>query len=299
MPVCEEKEIFNADRVELVRLKQHTLRQKVSAEGVGLFSGQTVSITLCPAPEGHGIVFKRTDLPHSLSFSASSESVQGTPRCTIIGNGTDSVQTVEHLLAALRAYDVDNVLIEITGGEVPIFDGSSKVFVEMIESAGVLPQVEQKTVLRLKEPLFWSQGGIHIVALPSDEYRVSYTLHYPHCPVIGTQFYTFPVTPSSFKKEIASCRTFSIYEEIAPMIEKGLVRGGSLDRSILIKEGRVANPEGLRYEDEMVRHKILDLIGDLALLPPFLAHVIAICSGHTSNSAFAKQFLKYVKVENL
>lgn len=299
MSVCDESAIFNANRVELVRRRQHTLRHKVSAEGVGLFSGQTVSIALCPAQEGQGIVFKRVDLPHSPSFRASSECVQGTPRCTIIGNGTDSVQTVEHLLAALRAYDIDNVLVEISGGEVPIFDGSSQVFVEMIEEAEVVPQVEQKSVLRLKEPFFWSQGGIHLIALPSEEYRISYTLHYPHCPVIGTQFYTVPVTAASFKKEIAPCRTFSIYEEIAPMIEKGLVKGGSLERSILIKEGRVANQGGLRYEDEMVRHKILDLIGDLSLLPPFLAHVIAVCSGHTSNNAFAKQFSNYVKVENL
>jgi UDP-3-O-[3-hydroxymyristoyl] N-acetylglucosamine deacetylase len=266
---------------------------------VGLFTGVEVSMTLHPAPVGHGILFQRSDLQRAPLLPATSEYVQGTPRCTVIGKGSASVQTVEHLLSALRAYSLDNVLIEITGGEVPIFDGSSQAFVEMIESSGISSQDEPQPVLRLKEPLFWSQNGVHLVALPSDEYRVSYTLHYPHCPVIGTQFYTTEVTPSAFKNEIAFCRTFSIYEEIASMIEKGLVKGGSLDRAVLIKEGRVANPGGLRCANEMVRHKVLDLIGDLALLPPFLAHILAVCSGHTSNNAFAKHFLNTVKVENL
>ncbi len=285
--------------METVYRPQRTLRTSVSARGVGLFTGAEVSITLYPAPEGHGILFQRCDLSHAPLLPATSEYVQGTPRCTVIGKGSDSVQTVEHLLAALRAYSLDNVLIEITGGEVPIFDGSSQAFVEMIESAGISVQDEPQPVLRLKEPLFWSQNGVHLVALPSDEYRVSYTLHYPHCPVIGTQFYTTEVTPAAFKNEIAFCRTFSIYEEIASMIEKGLVKGGSLDRAVLIKEGRVANPGGLRCSNEMARHKVLDLIGDLALLPPFLAHILAVCSGHTSNNAFAKHFLNTVKVENL
>ncbi len=238
------------------------------------------------------------DLPHQPILAARSEYVQGTPRCTIIGNGTDSVQTVEHLLAALRAYDIDNVLIEITGCEVPIFDGSSRHFIAMIEEGGICELEGEKEVVRLKNPIFWSQGDIHLIALPSEEYRISYTLHYPHSKTIGTQFYTFSLDEERFKNEIASCRTFSIYEEIAPMIEKGLVKGGSLDNAVIIKGDEVVNPGGLRYADEMVRHKVLDLIGDLSLVPPFLAHVIAVRSGHASNNAFAKQLFKQIKMEN-
>ncbi len=201
-------------------------------------------------------------------------------------------------MAAIRAYRIDNVLIEISGPEVPIFDGSSMHFVEMIEYAGICENDGLKEIYSLKTPVFWSQGDIHLIALPSDEYRISYTLHYPHSKLIGTQFYTFALDQEGFKNEIASCRTFSLYEEIAPMIEKGLVKGGSLENAVIIKGGAVVNPEGLRFSDEMARHKVLDLIGDLSLVPPFLAHVVAVRSGHASNNAFAKQLLNHIKMEN-
>jgi UDP-3-O-[3-hydroxymyristoyl] N-acetylglucosamine deacetylase len=280
-------------------MKQRTLRGSVTAAGIGLFSGEKVSITLSPAKENSGIVFRRIDLPGKPELPAQSGYVQATPRCTIIGDGKVIVQTVEHLLAALRAYNIDNLLVEISGGEVPIFDGSSRYFVEMIEKAGICELESDKEFFRLKAPIFWSQGDIHLIAIPSDEYRISYTLHYPHSSTIGTQFYTVVVDPERFKKEIASCRTFSIYEEIAPMIEKGLVKGGSLDNAIIIKEDVIVNPEGLRYPEEMARHKILDIIGDLSLVPPFLAHVFAVRSGHSSNNAFAKELLNHIKMENM
>jgi UDP-3-O-[3-hydroxymyristoyl] N-acetylglucosamine deacetylase len=283
----------------LEHMQQRTINRRVSAQGVGLFTGQQVNFSLVPAPLGHGIVFQRIDLPGLPVIHARADAVQATPRCTVLGSDHGAqVQTVEHLLAALCVYGIDHVLIEIDGSEVPIFDGSSSAFVDLIESAGVKSLEKERQVLRLKQPVFLTQGNACIVALPSEEYKISYTLNYPHCSAIGSQYYSFVVTQEGFKKEIAPCRTFSIYEEIAPMIEKGLIKGGSLERAVLIKEGRVANPEGLRYPDEMGRHKVLDLIGDLALLPPFVAHVIAICSGHASNNAFAKQFLKHVKMES-
>jgi UDP-3-O-[3-hydroxymyristoyl] N-acetylglucosamine deacetylase len=278
--------------------KQRTLQRSISAMGIGLFNGEKASMRLCPARENTGIVFQRIDLPHRPILPARSEYVQGTPRCTVIGNGKDFVQTVEHLLAALRAYDIDNVLIEMSNYEVPIFDGSSSHFVNMIEKAGICELESEKKVFRLKTPIFWSQGEIHLIALPSEEYRISYTLHYPHSTTIGTQFYTFVLDQEDFKNEIASCRTFSIYEEIVPMIEKGLIKGGSLDNAVIIKEDAVVNPDGLRYPDEMVRHKILDLIGDLSLVSPFLAHVVAVRSGHASNNAFAKELFNHIKMEN-
>jgi UDP-3-O-[3-hydroxymyristoyl] N-acetylglucosamine deacetylase len=289
---------LNGAQVLPQKKKQRTLQRTVTAAGIGLFSGEKVSIRLCPTAGNSGIVFRRTDLPHQPILLARSEFVQGTPRCTIIGDGKDFVQTVEHLLAALRAYDIDNILIEISGCEVPIFDGSSKHFVDMIEEGGICQLADEKEVIRLKTPIFWSQGETHLIALPSEEYRISYTSHYPHSKTIGTQFYTFSLDQERFKNEIASCRTFSIYEEIAPMIEKGLFKGGSLDNAVIIKGDEVINPGGLRYPDEVVRHKVLDLIGDLSLVPPFLAHVIAVRSGHASNNAFAKQLFNHIKMEN-
>ncbi|MBI2810214.1 MAG: UDP-3-O-acyl-N-acetylglucosamine deacetylase [Candidatus Melainabacteria bacterium] len=282
-----------------LKRKQRTLRRSISAEGTGLFTGKKVSIRLCPAEDNTGIVFERVDLPHRPLLPALSEFVQGTPRCTVIGNGKDTVQTVEHLLAALRAYGINNLRIEISADEVPIFDGSSLKFVELIEEAGISDLDSDVEVIKITSPVYWSKGDIHLIALPSDEYRISYTLHYPHSAAIGTQFFTFALDQEGFKNEIASCRTFSIYEEIAPMIEKGLVKGGSLENAVIIKEDAVINPEGLRFTDEMARHKVLDLIGDLSLMPPFLAHVIAVRSGHASNNAFAKELLNHIKMENM
>ncbi len=284
--------------MSLLPRNQRTLQHAVSALGIGLFSGKEVSIRLCPAEANTGIIFQRVDLSHRPLLPARSQFVQGTPRCTIIGDGKDFVQTVEHLLAALCAYQIDNVLIEISGSEVPIFDGSSQHFVAMIEEAGIRELEVEKKVYAFKSPVFWSQGETHLIALPSEKYRISYTLHYPHSTTIGTQFYTFALDQEDFKNEIAPCRTFSIYEEIAPMIEKGLVKGGSLDNAVIIKKDAVVNPDGLRYPDEMVRHKVLDLIGDLSLVPSFVAHVIAVRSGHTSNNAFAKELFNHIKMEN-
>ncbi len=225
--------------------------------------------------------------------------MQGTPRCTLIGTDGVCVQTVEHILAALRAFEIDNVRIEISGPEVPIFDGSSARFVEMIQTAGIVDLDGKKNIYSIEAPVFWSQGDIHLIALPSHEYRISYTLHYPYSSAIGSQFYSVKVDQEHFEKEIAPCRTFSVYEEIAPMIEKGLVKGGSLENAVIIKDNQVINPEGLRFPDEMVRHKVLDLIGDLSLVPvPFIAHIIAIRSGHASNNAFAKELFNHIKMEN-
>jgi UDP-3-O-[3-hydroxymyristoyl] N-acetylglucosamine deacetylase len=278
--------------------KQRTLKRTVSASGVGTFTGQEVTIRLCPSEKGKGVVFKRMDLPEQIELPARLDFVQSTPRCTVIGKSGISIQTVEHLLSALRAYEIDNALIEISGPEVPIFDGSALPFVEMIEKAGIREFDEKRRVVKIGKPLFWTQGDVHLVALPSDVLRISYTLHYPHSSIIGTQYASFVVSEECYKKEIAPSRTFSVYEEIAPMIEKGLVKGGSLANAVIIKEDKIINPEGLRFPDEMVRHKILDLIGDLSLVPVhFLTHIIAIRAGHSSNNAFARELYQEIKRE--
>jgi UDP-3-O-[3-hydroxymyristoyl] N-acetylglucosamine deacetylase len=294
----------NSDLTSTIESKNatyaYTLKNEVNRKGVGLFSGVAAEVFLCPAPIGHGIVFKRIDLPNMPEIQANLKNVHGTPRCTIIGNDQWCVQTVEHILSALYAYGITNLLIKISGPEIPIFDGSSMEFVKMIEEAGVLQQDQLIKSIKVTTPLYWSSHDVHIVALPSEEFKVSYTLHYPHSKILNAQFFSLVVNQKNFKDLIASCRTFSFYEEIMPYIEKGFLKGGSLDNAVLIKEDKVVNPDGLRFSDEMARHKVLDLIGDLSLVgAPVYAHVIAIRSGHFANNAFAKVLFNHINRENL
>lgn len=278
--------------------KERTLARLVTRQGIGLFTGKTAQISLVPAEAGSGILFRRMDLPLQPCVPARVEAIHSTPRCTVLEASGVKVQLVEHLLSALRAFQIDNLVIETSGEEIPVFDGSALPFVEMIEEAGVEEQDRFKQVRRLRSPLYWSKENTHLVALPSDLFRVSYMLQHAESRVLGTQFYSFVVNQKDYTKEIAPARTFSIYEEIAPLIQKGMVKGGSLENAVVIKEDRVLNREGVRYPDEMVRHKVLDLIGDLSLLSsPLLTHVIAIRSGHASNCAFARMLEQEIRRE--
>jgi UDP-3-O-[3-hydroxymyristoyl] N-acetylglucosamine deacetylase len=279
---------------------QKTLSTYAFISGSGLFTGEKVSLKLCPSMPDSGIIFKRIDLPGAPEIPARLPYVKPAPRCTRLGTEHATVLMVEHLLSALYAYGIDNVLIEISGPELPAGDGSSQVFIEMIERAGVVSLPVQKRYIRIQEPVFWSENEVHLVALPSDEFRISYTLHYPHSPLLRSQYYSIPVQPLRYKAEIAPSRTFSLYEEILPFIEKGIIKGGGLENALVIQGARILNPDGARFEDEMVRHKVLDLIGDLALIgSPLLAHVIAIRSGHESNASFARQIASQVQQSNL
>jgi UDP-3-O-[3-hydroxymyristoyl] N-acetylglucosamine deacetylase len=274
-------------------MSENTLKKEVVFSGHGIFTGQEAVIRLSPAPIGTGIVFYRTDIPGASGIEAKVENVIEATRCTKIGKGGNSVQTVEHLLAAIKSFNVDNLKIEISGPEVPIFDGSSLPFVRFIQEAGVASQEGKKSCYSLKKPLYWSKGETHLVALPSNEFRISCTIHFPHSPYLRSQYYSTVIGKEVFEKEIAPCRTFSLYEEVAPLIEKGILKGGGLENGVVIQGDRVLNPEGVRFADEMVRHKILDIIGDLALVGlPFLAHIIAIRSGHAAHHAFAKELIK-------
>jgi UDP-3-O-[3-hydroxymyristoyl] N-acetylglucosamine deacetylase len=270
---------------------QRTLKKEVSYCGVGIHTGKEVVMRLCPAPPHSGIVFQRVDLAGAPKIPAAIEYVQDTARSTTIGIGSYSVQTVEHLLAALSACQIDNLCVQINEGEPPIGDGSARLFVELIEEAGLEEQEAVTMLPLLKQPVYFSQGQTHLVALPAEEFRISYTLHYPNTPLIRSQYLSLQITPETFKEEIANCRTFALYEEITYLKEQGLIRGGSLENAIVIKGDAVFNEGGLRHPDEMVRHKILDLIGDLSLVGHFLAHVIVIRSGHTANVALGKALL--------
>lgn len=274
---------------------QRTLKKEISFSGVGLHTGKEVSLRFCPAPEHSGIVFQRTDLPGKPVIPAALEYVKDTSRSTTIGVGTCHVQTVEHVLAAVHAFQVDNLCIQVTEGEPPIGDGSSATFVEMIEEAGIQEQTAFTTIATLKSPVHFSHGESHLIALPSDEYRISYTLHYPKTTVIRSQYYSAPVNAEDFKKNLSTCRTFALYEEITYLMERGLIRGGSLENAVVIKDDVIFSKEGLRFPDEMVRHKVLDLIGDLSLVGfHFCAHIIAIRSGHASNVALGRLLMNEI-----
>jgi UDP-3-O-[3-hydroxymyristoyl] N-acetylglucosamine deacetylase len=279
---------------------QRTLKGCSSFAGIGIHTGKEVQIRFCPAKEGTGIIFKRVDVSGHPIIPATVEYVQDTSRSTTIGINDIRVHTVEHVLAAIEAYRIDNLCIELNGFEPPIGNGSSDVFVEMIEKAGIFQQEITIPIMKIRKPIYWSQGDIHLVALPYEGYRISYTLSYPDTPFLRAQFHSLVVNEESFKEEIASCRTFSLYKEISYLIDQHLIQGGSLDNAVVIKDDVVFSKGGLFFPNEMVRHKILDLIGDLSLVGfDFHAHIIAIRSGHASNFAFAQQILTHIMVENL
>jgi len=264
--------------------KQKTIQKEVTASGIGLFTGEKVSLKILPAPADTGIVFQRVDLPDKPEIPARLRFVREVPRCTRIATKNASIHMVEHLLSALKGMGVDNARIEVEGPEILAADGSAKLFVELLEKAKLQDQKAPRKIVKISKPIYWSQGEVHLVALPSEEFRVSYTMHYPQSPLLRSQYYTVNVNPKQFKDEIAPCRTFSLYEEILPFIEKGMIKGGGLENALVIRGNQIMNPEGARFPDEMVRHKILDLIGDFFIL----GHIISVRSGHSSNIAFAK-----------
>lgn len=278
---------------------QRTLKKEAFYSGIGIHTGQEVTMRFCPAPQGTGIVFKRVDLPDQPLIPAHVKYVCDTARSTTIGIGTTKIHTIEHVMAALRASHIDNLWIELSNVEPPVGNGSSDVFVKMIEEAGIEIQNSNTSILRLQRPVYWSEGDIHIVGLPYEGYKISYTLSYPESKtILKSQFHTLVLTPNSFKNEISTCRTFAQYHEISYLMDKGLIKGGSLENAVIIKDDAILSKNGLFFPDEMVRHKILDLIGDLSLVgTEFYAHIIAIRSGHRSNYEFAKQLLNFLPTQ--
>lgn len=278
---------------------QNTISKSVAFSGIGIHTGAVVTLRFCPGPENSGIVFKRTDLPSQPVIPATLEYVCDTSRSTALGVADVRIYTVEHVLAAVRALDIDNLIVEVSSIEPPVGNGSSDVFVKLIEEAGIVRQKSKMPILKLQKPVYHSEGDIYLVAIPYDGYRISYTLNYPESKVLKCQYQSLPISSETFKNEIASCRTFSKYEEISMLIDKGLIKGGSLDNAVIIKEEAVFSKDGLFFHDEMVRHKILDMIGDLSLIGlNFFAHIIAVRSGHKTNVAFAKKLFNTLTMEN-
>jgi UDP-3-O-[3-hydroxymyristoyl] N-acetylglucosamine deacetylase len=284
--------------IKTERRYQRTISSPVSFSGIGIHTGAIVSIRFCPEKEGTGIYFKRIDLPGQPIIPATLEYVCDTSRSTSLGIADVRIHTVEHVLSAVRAFNIDNLCIEISSIEPPVGNGSADVFVKMLEEAEILEQEATTPIVKLHQPVYWSEDDIHIVALPYDGYRISYTLSYPDNKILRGQFHSVEVTKENFIKEISPCRTFSKYEEISYLIDRGLIKGGSLDNAVIIKDDVVFSKEGLFFPDEMVRHKILDMIGDLTLVGfDFHAHIISIRSGHRTNIAFAKKLLNAITME--
>jgi UDP-3-O-[3-hydroxymyristoyl] N-acetylglucosamine deacetylase len=260
-------------------MRQQTIRRSVALEGIGLHSGKPVKITVSPAPPDSGIVFRvgREGQP----IPAAAESVVDSHYATTIGRNGTRIQTVEHLMAAAAGLGVDNLAVEVDGTEVPAMDGSAKPFVGLLNAAGRTAQSARRRPITIRQPLHVGTGNRWIRILPANELRISYTLDNDH-PAIGTQVLSWVPTEESFINEYAPARTYGFLKDLGAMRKHGLALGGSLDNAIVV--GKRGTLNGLRYRDEFVRHKVLDLIGDLALLGrPLLGHVVARNAGHSLN----------------
>ena len=260
---------------------EHTLASRVQCTGIGLHSGRPVDLVLNPAAAGTGILFVRSDLGGEVRFPARSEWVVDTQLATTLGNGEERLSTVEHLLAALYAMGVDNCTVDVSGPEVPVMDGSASAFVYLIQQAGLRPQRRMRRRLVITKPIEVRENGRSVRVIPSRDFKISCDINYPH-PSIGEQsLQGLRIRSSRFERHIAPARTFGFLRDVQKMKSMGLALGGSLQNAIVLDDTRVLNSQGLRFADEFVRHKILDLIGDLALLGlPLQGHVKASCSGH-------------------
>ena len=248
--------------------------------GIGLHSGKKVKLKFIPAAVDTGIIFKRVDLKGYPVIKAVVDNVISTNRSTTIGNGELKIQTIEHLMAAFRAYNIDNIIVEIDSKELPALDGSAIIYSEILNKAGIKQQNKKRKVLKINKSFHIKNQDTYLGIFPSDVFKVSYLLKYDH-PKVGTEFFEYTFDKKSFIKEIMPARTFGFESEIKKLKSQGLALGGSLQNAILLKEDSIVNE--LRFEDEFVRHKILDLIGDLYLNGPIVAEVIAIRTGHQDN----------------
>jgi UDP-3-O-[3-hydroxymyristoyl] N-acetylglucosamine deacetylase / 3-hydroxyacyl-[acyl-carrier-protein] dehydratase len=287
-PIVENASILiSGEFLKPLRMNQRTLGKTVYDSGVTLHSGESVAIALKPAQPGTGIQFQRKDIAESAPIPAHCEAVTDLLRNTTLGAGPIAIATVEHVLSALRGMEIDNALIEIDGGEIPIFDGSAKRFVELITEAGAVNQDLPRQYRIIHQPIALCMGDRMMVACPYDGFRVSCTFADTRGRL--TQYQDLILSETTYAEAIAGARTFAFYEDIEGLLAQGKIKGGSLDSAIVIKDDKFLSKEALRFDDELVRHKILDIVGDLSLLGPFLkAHIIAIKPGHAINTQFAK-----------
>ncbi|MCA3595026.1 MAG: UDP-3-O-acyl-N-acetylglucosamine deacetylase [Methylobacterium sp.] len=265
---------------------QTTLADQVVIEGIGVHRGQPARVVLHPAEANSGIIFLRTNLPNGRErlIEARHTSVQDTQLCTIIGDHTGaSVATIEHLMSALAGLEIDNVLVEVDGPEMPILDGSSRIFVEQILQVGLKRLSVPRKVVRVLRPVRIEMGNAHAELSPYDGFRLDIEIDFKN-PVIGRQTYSFDFSSDRYRREISAARTFGFMKDVEALWKAGLARGASLENTVAVGEDRVVNPDGLRFPNEFVRHKLLDAIGDLSLAGYALqGHYKAFCPGHKLN----------------
>lgn len=267
---------------------QTTVAATVTYTGIGLHSGQDVTITLKAAPVNTGIVFARVDLPGAPRVVATASNVTNAMRATTLEAGAAKVFTVEHLLAAFYAMKIDNCLVEINAVEPPVADGSSLPFIRLIQEAGTVEQAAERRQYAVAREMTIRQDDKFITILPYDGFRITFTSINPH-PQLGVQFGDYEITPETFIRELAPARTIGFMHEVEALQAQGLALGGSLENAVVYDHEKALTP--LRFPDELVRHKILDIVGDLALAGRVSGHVIAVKSSHALNTALAKEIL--------
>lgn len=272
--------------------KQHTLAAEATLEGTSLHTGAKVTLTIKPAAENYGFKFRRVDLPDQPFIDADVSKVQTVERATTLAEGSVRVHTVEHVLSALVGMGVDNALVEMDANEPPIGDGSAQPFVELIKKAGLVAQDAPRQIWEIREPIHLETGdGSLVTIVPSKDFRVSVTN-------VGkdgrfVEYFSSIITPEIYEKEIAPARTFTFYEDIKPLLDKGLIKGGSLENAVVVRGDEIMSKEPRRFDNEFARHKALDLVGDLMLCgKKFRGHVIAVKPGHGPNTLIAKTLKK-------
>lgn len=270
---------------------QRTIRQRAMVEGIGLHTGKPARLTFCPAPEGTGIYFVRRDLPGAPAISARVDRVTATTMATTLGGEAFSVSTVEHCLSTIAALRIDNLFIELDGPEIPIVDGSAAPFLEAIMAAGLVEQNEPRKYAYITQPIFVGDENKHAYVSPYNGLRITATIEFPH-PKIGLQTFDIDITESSFAREIARARTFGFLKDVEIMRSRGLALGGSLENAVVLDQEDVLNPEGLRWDNEFVRHKVLDALGDLVNLSmPIMGHVVLYKAGHDLMSRLVRKIV--------
>jgi UDP-3-O-[3-hydroxymyristoyl] N-acetylglucosamine deacetylase len=275
---------------------QRTLEQAVRCEGIGLHTGEKVTMTLHPAPANHGVVFRRTDLPGAPAIEARPERVVNTQNATTIAEGGVVVRTIEHLMSALSGMGVDNVQVDLSGPEVPALDGSAAPFVELLRQAGLRRQFAPKTFLKVRQPITVELGTRCLRIVPSQRLSVIYTMCFDH-PLLGEQTTAMEMSRECYARDVAPSRTYGFLKDLDMLGRLGLAKGGSLENALVIGEEGVLNGP-LRFPDELVRHKILDLLGDLYLLgKPLVGTIIAHGAGHQLHVQLVRRIQQHLGAE--
>lgn len=275
-------------------LQQQTLSGPASFSGVGLHSGNRVTMTFLPAPPNTGIRFRRVDLEGKPEIEARVENVVENNRSTTLAKGNTRIHTVEHVLAAFAGYGIDNAIVELDANEPPIADGSAREYCRMVQDAGIVPQDERREVYAITEPIELEMGETLMTLFPSDRFRLTCTSADRQGRF--TQHYSLDLSAKTWEKELAQARTFCFYEEIEFLIKNGLIKGGSLENAVVIRDDAVLTTEPLRYPDEFVRHKMLDIVGDLSLLGrPIQGHLVAVKPGHAANCELVRRIAAQIR----